>query len=215
MDDIYLGRIVAIARNEGGAVCALYRVSSRSFPNRRAVVAPEEDRVSIVPKEGHEGDVFKNPYIAYNCARVVRGTAVVTNGSQTDPIAEKIEAGMPVRDALVYALCALDYEKDKYNTPRIAAAVCRGDARGWLATVRADGLDVEAFDLEPGSCLHLATYEHDRSAGERRSSFGADSAEAGCDWVLGQGAFAHFTHPIASVCVMETADGFSMAARDV
>ena len=35
---MYVGRIIAIARNQSGQVAALYRVSSRSFPNRQATI---------------------------------------------------------------------------------------------------------------------------------------------------------------------------------
>ena len=94
---MYVGRIVAVGRNRKGQLAALYRVSSRSFPNREAQI--KENAVAIVPKKGAEGDVFKNPYIAYNCLRIAGRTAVATNGSQTDPIAEKVAAGMPLRDA--------------------------------------------------------------------------------------------------------------------
>ena len=82
---LYVGRIVCVGITPSGRVCAGYRVSSRSFPNRRAIM--RESAVSIIPKPGHESDVEKNPYIAYNCARTVRGgeVAVLTNGSQTDP----------------------------------------------------------------------------------------------------------------------------------
>ena len=55
--------------------------------------------------------MFKNPYIAYNCLRVAGRTVVASNGSQTDPIAEKIAAGMPLRDALATTLWVLDYEE--------------------------------------------------------------------------------------------------------
>ena len=34
---MYVGRIVAVGRTHAGANAALYRVSSRSFPNRMAV----------------------------------------------------------------------------------------------------------------------------------------------------------------------------------
>jgi hypothetical protein len=50
-------------------------------------------------------------------------TVIASNGSHTDPIAEKIAAGMTPRDALVLALMTMDYEKDDYNTPRIAGVV--------------------------------------------------------------------------------------------
>jgi IMP cyclohydrolase len=127
---MYIGRIVAVGQTLDGRLCAGYRVSSRSFPNRTAVVGA--DKVSIVPKAGHEGDVMKNPYIAYNCVRIVRDgkIAVATNGSQTDPIAEKIAMGMPVRDALASCSLAMDFEKDQYNTPRVSAVVDVGGGRG-------------------------------------------------------------------------------------
>ena len=66
---MYVGRIVAIGRTPGGANLAAYRVSSRSFPNREAVQG--EGRCAVVPRAGHEADVSKNPYIAYNCLRIV------------------------------------------------------------------------------------------------------------------------------------------------
>ena len=85
---MYVGRIVAVGRTPEGANAALYRVSSRSFPNRKAVDLG--GKLAIVPREGHEGDVQKNPYIAYNCLRVANGWAIATNGSHTDPIVEKV-----------------------------------------------------------------------------------------------------------------------------
>ena len=117
---MYVGRIVAIGRNKEGKLAAMYRVSSRSFPNRTAKVG--EGNVSIVPRAGHETDVFKNPYIAYRCVKIVGDVAIATNGSHTDPIAEKVASGMSLRDAMTMSLLTLDYEKDDYNTPRIASA---------------------------------------------------------------------------------------------
>ena len=52
---MYIGRIVCVARTADGRLCAAYRVSSRMFPNRTAVVS--EGKVSIIPKPGHEGDI--------------------------------------------------------------------------------------------------------------------------------------------------------------
>ncbi|NLT61287.1 MAG: IMP cyclohydrolase, partial [Candidatus Hydrogenedentes bacterium] len=49
---MYVGRIVSIAMTKDSRLCGVYRVSSRSFPNRTAVL--RENRVSIVPKPGHE-----------------------------------------------------------------------------------------------------------------------------------------------------------------
>ncbi len=211
--EVYLGRIVAVGRTPAGRVAGLYRVSSRSFPNRRAVVEPEAAR--IVPKEGFEADIHRNPYIAYNCCRVVGRTAIVTNGSQTDPIAEKIASGMSVRDSLVYGLAALDYEKDDYDTPRIAAVVTAGEEGGWLGTVRKDGLEVVFLPLRPGRCLHVSTYEHARILPGQEADFTAEGAEDACGYILGEGVFRDFTNPVSAVTAVETeAGGFAIAARD-
>jgi IMP cyclohydrolase len=206
---MYVGRIVAVGRNTDGRLAVMYRVSSRSFPNREAQV--KGDAVAIVPKKGAEGDVFKNPYIAYNCLRIAGKTAVATNGSQTDPITEKIAAGMPVRDAFVSALLALDYEKDQYNTPRIASAVTLGTNAGYLGIVREDGLEVRRFNLERGECFFVSTYETNHVSAAQRGEFKAGSAGEGADFILGKGMFADMTNAVTGVCAIEKGDGFEVA----
>ena len=52
---MYLGRIVAIGMTKSGKAGAFYRVSSRSFPNRQAVL--QGDKVAILPRPGFEGDL--------------------------------------------------------------------------------------------------------------------------------------------------------------
>jgi len=211
---MYIGRIVSVARTSDGRLSALYRVSSRSFPNRTAVVS--EAKVSIVPKAGHEGDIHKNPYIAYNCVRVECGgqVAVVTNGSHTDPVAEKIAQGMPVRDALVLSTLALDYEKDAYNTPRISAVVDRRDDTAWLGIVRHDGLEVRRMDLAPGRFAWVATYEENHVCDAQGGGYEGVTAEDGCDFVLGKGVFAERTNPVAAVAAVASGEGFELGAKD-
>lgn len=58
---MYVGRIVAVGKTQVGANAVLYRVSSRSFPNRRIV--ERGGVLAVVPREGSEGDLLKNPYI--------------------------------------------------------------------------------------------------------------------------------------------------------
>ena len=52
---MYVGRIVAVGRTPNGNNAVMYRVSSRSFPNRRTVRTPRG--LAIVPREGHESDL--------------------------------------------------------------------------------------------------------------------------------------------------------------
>ena len=149
---MYIGRFIVVGPGVGA-----YRVSSRSFPNRR--IADRDGLLTVEPTaDAPETD---NPYVSYNCLQVVSPPAddgrcvVVGNGSHVDPIAEKIELGYPARDALAEPLLALDYEKDDYNTPRIAGVVTADAAH--IGTVRDDALLVEAVD-EP---TLVATYEED------------------------------------------------------
>lgn len=211
---MYVGRIVAIGRNRAGRVSALYRVSSRSFPNRQAkVIGP---RVAIVPKPGHEGDIFKNPYIAYNCAQAVGPWGVVTNGSHTDFVAEKLAAGYGPRDALASVLLAMDFEHDSLNTPRIAALVGRDSAQGYLGIVTATSLQVLALDLAPGTAYYVTTYEKNVvTAANVDGAFDADSAAAACDYVLRRGVFADFEKPVTAACLVATASGYDLAIADI
>jgi IMP cyclohydrolase len=152
---MYVGRFLVVAPEVGA-----YRVSSRSFPNRRAV--EHDGAVTVEPTpEAPESD---NPYISYNCLRRTDRGVVVGNGSHVDPVAEKLELGTPARDALAGPLAALDFEKDDYDTPRIAGIVGLTDdpaveegPGALVGTVRRDALLVEAVS-EP---TLVATYERD------------------------------------------------------
>jgi len=159
---MYVGRLLVVAPGLGA-----YRVSSRSFPNRR--ILDREGTLTVGPTpDAPETD---NPYVSYNCLRTVDHAggplAVLGNGSHVDPVAEKLDLGYPPRDALATALLALDFEKDDYDTPRIAGVV--GSDRALAGIVRRDALLVREVD-EP---TLVATYERDAP---EPFDFEADSA---------------------------------------
>ncbi len=210
---IYLGRIVAVGRTEAGRNAGVYRVSSRSFPNRRIV--PVGTGLAVVPREGFENDVYKNPYIAYNCVRQAGPWAVLTNGSHTDPIAEKLQAGAAPKDALAGPMLALDYEKDHLKTPRIAALVpVVGDA-AWLAIVRHDALVVKEVALQAGRMAYLSTYEANDVRADQAVPIAIGTAEDLARAACEAAAFAQFTHPVAAAAVVATADAFAMGCHEV
>ncbi|HOE66043.1 MAG TPA: IMP cyclohydrolase [Candidatus Hydrogenedentes bacterium] len=220
-NDIYVGRLVVVGRTEDGRWAAGYRVSSRSFPNRMAVANDAGTAVRIVPKPGFELDVQKNPYIAYNCVRVVCGGSVivVSNGSQTDPIAEKIDAGMGVRDALALSMMALDYEKDQLDTPRITAvADTRGDGAGWLAVVRKDGIEVRqalgGASAANGTCHYVSTYERNTIDKDQNDAFGVKNAADVCAGLFQSGVFKTMTNGVTAVGAVQAASGFELAIQD-
>jgi len=155
---MYVGRFIVVGPGVGA-----YRVSSRSFPNRRIV--EREGSLTVTPTpDAPETD---NPYIAYNCVRESERRAVLGNGSHVDPVTEKLDLGYPARDALATALLSLDYEKDDYDTPRIAGVIEEDVAT--VGIVRRDALLVEAVE-EP---TLVATYEEDEP---RAFDFAATSA---------------------------------------
>jgi len=206
---MYVGRIVAVGRNQDGRSCVMYRVSSRSFPNRVAKL--KEETAIIVPKEGHETDIHQNPYIAYTCIRIAGKTAIASNGSQTDPIAEKIAGGMTSRDAIAITLLTLDYEKDSYNTPRIVACIEAGAEKGLLGIVRADGLHVRELEISPGTAFYIATYEKDDVDTSQKDSLDIATADDGARHVIEGGVFGELTNPVTSACALEKKGAFELA----
>ncbi len=211
---MYLGRIVSIGMTPEGRAVAMYRVSSRSFPNREA--RKKGDVVSIMPREGFEDDLKKSPYIAYNCVRLAGEYGVVSNGSQTDPIAEKIAMGLPPRDAMTQVLLAMDYEKDDFNTPRIAAVVKQNSGEAYLGIVRKDAVLVRAFDLQPGDAYYISTYEKDTPQDENHDAlFDALTAEEACTYIIKKGVFADFELPVTSAAVLANGTAFDIATETV
>lgn len=192
---MYLGRILSVGTNEGHPYVA-YRLSSRSFPNRMA--KDYEDKAAIIPKEGYEKDIFENAYIAYNCIKYARDTAVVSNGSHTDVIADKINLGMNIKDAMVLSLLAMDYEKDDYNTPRIAGAM-KTNGEGFIGAVTDQGLIVKK--VNKGESYYISTYEHNTP---KPVEFKAKTVKESSQFIIDGGVFKEFTNPVASVSSVYT-----------
>lgn len=185
---MYVGRFIVVAPEFAG-----YRVSSRSFPHRKIV---DRDGTLTVTQTD-EAPPTDNPYIAYNCLRLLDDVAVIGNGSHVDPITEKIDLGYPARDALVHGLLTLDFEKDDYDTPRIAGTLGETSAIG---IVRHDGVTV----TEVTTPMIVATYElNDPEPFEIQPADAPDLAQAlyGLD----------FEHPVCAAGVTSTEDGFEMA----
>ena len=209
---MYLGRIVAIGMTPQGKSAAMYRVSSRSFPNREAVLA--DNQISILPRAGFESDLRKNPYISYNCIRIANEWAIATNGSQTDPIAEKILMGFPPRDAIGFGLLLMDYEKDSFDTPRIVAVVSNKRPIGYLGIIRSDAILGREFKLVPGEIRYLSTYEKNRPSDDQVSTnFAAPCVNCAAQYVIDGGIFADFSNPVTSAAALASEDGFDLAVK--
>jgi IMP cyclohydrolase len=186
---MYLGRILSVGTNENGFFVA-YRVSSRSFPNR--VAKSFDARAAIIPKEGHEKDIFENPYITYNCIKIVGDVAIVSNGSHTDVIADKIAVGMNIKDAIALSLITMDYEKDDFNTPRIAGAITN-DGEAYIGIVTHESIIVEK--VPKGESCYISTYEHIKPV---KVEFKAENAMEAAEFIMSGGKFEEFKNPVTS-----------------
>jgi IMP cyclohydrolase len=188
---MYVGRFVVAGRTSSGTPFLGYRVSSRSFPNRRIVVAGE--RAVVLPTD--DAPPTDNPYISYNCLRQAEGSVVVANGSHVDPIIEKVAAGYGLRDAMALALLALDYEHDAYHTPRIAAGLEGPSGALYVGIVADDRLCVQQAIVEAGQALLVATYEVTTPT---PIDLAGDDAEALCDALY----TSAYEHPVAALAVV-------------
>ena len=169
---MYLGRIISAGKTEDGKPYVAYRVSSRSFPNRQVKVLEDEAAIII---------------------------AIISNGSQTNPIADKIAIGMNIRDAMAYSLITLDYEKDDYNTPRIAAVVKgnEDDFEAYIGIVTDSKVLVEK--IEDGKAQFISTYEKNTP---EDVVFSAETPDDACKFIFDEGAFAEFENPVSSVAAI-------------
>ncbi|PWQ97357.1 IMP cyclohydrolase [Leucothrix arctica] len=207
---MYVGRIVSVGRTKDNKLTVMYRVSSRSFPNRE--IAQLENSLAVIPKKGHHEDIYTSPYISYNCFRSNSQYAVVGNGTQADPVFEKLESGMNMRDAIANVLLAMDYEHDDYSTPRIVAVADQKYQKGALGSIRADGIDVQVFDLSLGEYRFVSTYEKCVVSPENQA-FNLDITDEkqAAQFVINGGVFAEFTNPVSSVAAVESDDGYKTA----
>ncbi len=140
---MYVGRFIVVGENFGG-----YCVCSRSFPDR--CVVKREECLSIELKP--EAQETENPYVAYNCARVEGDCVVIGNGDHVDQIVEKLVLKRNSEDALTEGLVVSGYEKDEYDTPRIAGIVGK---ESFIGIIRRDGIEVQKV-REP---MFVSTYE--------------------------------------------------------
>ena len=171
---MYLGRIISAGKTEDGKPYVAYRVSSRSFPNRQVKVL--EDEAAIIPKEGFETDIFKNSYIAYDCVKTVGDIAIISNGSQTNPIADKIAIGMNIRDAMAYSLITFE---------------------AYIGIVTDSKVLVEK--IEDGKAQFISTYEKNTP---EDVVFAAETPDDACKFIFDEGAFAEFENPVSSVAAI-------------
>jgi IMP cyclohydrolase len=194
---MYVGRIVALGRCSERS-WAGYRISSRSFPNRRAEIKGKS--VMVSPKNPEE--LLKNPYIAYSCLRIGDGVAVVANGTQADTILEKVQDGVPPLEAIALTLLAYGYERDELDTPRLAGVV--QEDKAWLGIVKRGEIRAKEFLLRDGQAFMVATYEKTEFEPANIAGQSAEEIARACFELP-------LERPVCAAAAMDSGDGFELA----
>jgi IMP cyclohydrolase len=173
------------------------------------VIKDIKGALAVIPSPESETDIYQNPYISYNCLRHNSEFAVVGNGTHTDPIFEKLESGMSIRDSLTSVLFGMDYEHDDYSTPRIVAAVSKSSKNLALGIIRIDGIEVEVFNLKPGEYRFVSTYETNKISTDLGDmDFNAQNPKEAAQFIIDGGKFLEFDKPVSSAAAIEVDTGF-------
>lgn len=166
-ENAYPGRGIAVGKSKDGknAVVA-YFIMGRSTNSRNRVFIPEGDEIRTA---AFDESLLEDPsLIIYYPVRVVGGKTIVTNGDQTDTVADYIKAGKSFEEALY----TRHFEPDAPNyTPRISSVI---DVENGVVSYKMsilksfDGnpdFDVRNIysysDIPAGTGLFIHTYEHD------------------------------------------------------
>ncbi len=162
----YPGRcIVAGAEPEGKRLVQVYWIMGRSENSRNRVF--KEFPGHTVRTEAHDPAKLSDPSLVIYAAARKEGEAwIVTNGDQTDTVADALRKGGTFEDALLKR----EYEPDGPNfTPRISAVMDPGDASSAyelsiLKRGASGGCDRSFFRYEralAGLGHFISTYEGD------------------------------------------------------
>lgn len=166
-ENAYPGRGIAIGKSKDGknAVVA-YFIMGRSTNSRNRTFIPEGDEMRTA---AFDESLLEDPsLIIYYPVRVVGKKTIVTNGDQTDTVADYIKEGKTFEEALY----TRRFEPDGPNfTPRISSMIDveNGEVSYKMSILKSFGgnpdFDVRNIysysDLPAGTGLFIHTYEHD------------------------------------------------------
>jgi len=182
-----------------GGIAAAYRLASRSFPNRKIEVKGDSAKVTPIP--GYEKAVDKNPYISYNCLRVINETSIlIANGTHFDQIYKRINSGASAFHAITHVLAEMGPEQDTYKTPRIAGFA----SQAWLllGIITEKGLVVKSLYSKAGMGYYVATYQKTDPMKNLVKNFDARSADDVARLVHEGPNFKCFSYAIATTAAL-------------
>ena len=112
-----------------------------------------------------------------------------------------IAVGMNIKDALAYSLLTMDYEKDDYNTPRIAGVITssseEGKYKAFIGIVADNKLLVE--EIPYGKAAYISTYG---PSNPTLIDFEAEDSKKAAKYIFDEGAFEELEKPVNAVAAI-------------
>ncbi len=160
--DAYPGRGIMAGKSPDGRLFLAYFIMGRSANSRNRIFAPDGGGLRT---QAHDPALLTDPsLIIYAPVRTVQDHIIITNGDQTDTIAEALLSGKSFESALR----ARAFEPDAPNfTPRISAIIAPdGSLKMALLKTQDAGQSCCRFfyeyeRMEPGVAHFLHTYRGD------------------------------------------------------
>ena len=127
----YPGRGIVLGRNLNGMWIAIYWIMGRSDNSRNRIFTYKDN---VLSTEAADPSLVKDPsLIIYNAMRGIGHNIIVSNGSQTDVIYDKLMLG----SSFLASLENETYEPDKPNyTPRISGFIDKNRQRITLSIIK-------------------------------------------------------------------------------
>lgn len=128
---------------------------------------------------------------------------VVSNGTHTRPIFERLKAGHSPRDAMAGVLMGLDREFDQHDTPRICGVFDAASDSLWLGSITATSLALMPLTVAAGQMAYVTTYERPLpSSSQVDGAFDPQRAAGICQHVVGGSIFADFDKAICAAATV-------------
>ncbi len=162
----YSGRGIVMGLDQrGDTAIQIYWITGRSPDSQNRVIAPEGDHFKTAPADEAK-NVGDANLTLYNVTAQVENFHIVSNGKQTDAIADAIKKEASFEEEL---RTNWNFEDDSNSTPRISGIVELKDEPDFIFSIIKRGEDGESShsvfyrgkDISPGIGLCIHTYATD------------------------------------------------------
>ena len=156
----YPGRFLLAGTTKDNQIVLAYAIMGRSEQSRNRIFVKEEE---MLKTKAYDESLLKDTeLIIYNAMRVVGDDIILTNGDQTDTIADALLNKKSLQSALVKRT----YEPDAPNfTPRISIVLDSKNKSYVLSILKKEGEETSRllwqYPATPGFCHIIHTYEDD------------------------------------------------------